>query len=534
MYPSLRRLFQGATATALMATAAVTHAVTPKDHAMAYTIDSTNQGVGLGLRLVASANFTQGATLVAANIPVRQPHGYLSGSVSNGVYTDFRPELLSWGQGNRWMRAPLRSGLKPKPVQVSSENAVDKVCSSFPVARDQRTATTSLLFYVLPGPDNACGLEVQNAGADDVVRVINLNDGPTTAPRNLPDLRSAELFPVYETNGVLRTILAFDRGRLLAYTPDLAAPSTVVSGLTESGIQGQAPDASVLLIIQGNLRRISRDRVLVTAPVRAAPAGFAVKQALVDGSLPQGDVYILEAAQNPAARIKTRLLRARGNSRPVALANLRLGDGALQGLSDARLIFSAGGGFDISDPTNPRFLPTDLLSVPRSGGSPPARLLRVASGSISVAHVSGDKVFYNASSIDFAAGALRQTAYVSADTGGKPLKNFRAGSAWNGRQFANANEVRLLLATRGLEGGTQGARLLAVHPETLTSTTLVGKLPATDQVGFGFAFGRGGIGSLFVDSAQAPGADVFAFDLFDNRFRRLTANGGSKDEFPVF
>lgn len=533
MYPSLRRLLQGATATALLATTAFTHAVTPKDHAMVHTIDSNNQGVGLGLRLVASANFAQAATLVPANIPVRQPHGYLSGSVSNGVYTDYRPELLSWGQGNRWMQAPLRSGLTPTPVQISSENAVDTVCTSFPVARDQRTAASSLLFYVLPGPDNTCGLRVRNAGADDVVRVINLNDGPTTAPRTLPDLRSAELYPVYEPNGVLRTIFAFDRGKLLAYTPELATPSTVISGLAEAGIQGQAPDASVLLIIQGNLRRISRDRVLINAPVRAAPAGFAVKQALVDGSLPQGDIYILEAAQNPTARIKTRLLRASGNSRPVALANLRLGDGTLQGLSDARLIFSAGGGFDPTNPNNP-FLPTDLLSVPRLRGSPPVRLLRVVSGSIAVAHVSSDKVFYNASSIDFEAGSLRQTAYVSADTGGKPLRNFRAGSAWNGRQFANANEVRLLLATRGLEGATRGARLLAYHPDTLTATTLVGKLPVTDQVGFGSAFGRGGVGSLIVDSDQAAGTDVFAFDLFDNRFRRLTANGGSKNEFPVF
>lgn len=527
MNPLLKRILARAAATTtLLAMSLPALAVTPTDYAMPYTVASTGNDTATGITLVRSARFNQSAALVPAATPVIDPKVHHSGAVSNNVFTDYRPQLLSWGQGNRWMLANLRGGLSPTPVQISSENSVNSVCTSQAVARSQRNAANSALIYQLPGLDGVCGTTLANGLADNVVRAISLDNTPSTAPLNLP-LVGIQLQPVYNSNGALRALYAFDRGKLLSLGTALTDNGELASGIGELQFAGHTTDGTVILIADGNLHRIRSNGVFVARPLKKAGDGFKVVQALING----GDVYFVETALDPGNRFQGRIFRvpADGSARATLLTSVRVPGTIIQGLSDARVIYSAGGGFDLN---TFKFRPTDLLSIPRTGGADPVRLLRVASGFVSVIHVSSDKVFHTATSTDLNTAAITQSAYISQDTG--PLvSNFRAGSAWSGSQIADAGDTRLLLAQKGLEGSTRGARLSSFNPADLSSARLV-TLAATDQPLFAFGFGRGSIGALQVEPENNSGLDVFAFDLFGLRFTRLTTDAGSNDEFPVF
>lgn len=528
MKPVLKRIaLRSAISAVLLLPAIAVQAITPNDYAMPYTPANTLGGQAAGITLVSSASFDQTAMLVPPATPVYAAHTYLSGKFSDGESIDFRPQLLSWGQNNRWMLANLRRGQSPAPVQISNENSANSVCLSVPVARTQRDATTSALIYQLPGPDGACGTGIGNGQADNLVRAISLNDSSTTAPITLP-LINIQVQPVYTGNGALRVLYAFDRGKLLSFNTALTSDNEIASGIGSLTFHGHTRDGIVVLTIDNNLRQIRANGTLVKRPLKTASRGFKVAQAVISGT----DVFFVETALDPGARIKGRIYRvpADGSARATLLTSTRAPSALIQGLSDNRVVFSAGGGF-VLVPT-PRLLPVELLTIPRAGGSDPIRLLRVAAGSIAVIHVSSDKVFYTASATDIGAGSFSQTAYISADTGAL-LSNSRKGSAWSGAQFADAGDVRLLLAQKGQDGSTRGARLMSVNPSDLSGVRLA-LLGPDQQFPFGGGAGRGSIGAVQVEAGNNSGSDVFAFDLFAIRFTRLTNDAGTNDEFPVF
>lgn len=536
MNPLLRRIaLHSAMSAVLLLPVLPVQATTPTDYAMPHTLGSGADGKEAGIKLVSSANFNQSATLVPLNTLVYETHVHLSGLIANNSYTDYRPQLLSWGQGNRWRLANLRAGLNPNPVQISNENGVNSVCTSQAIARSQRDAATNALVYQLPGPDGKCGNFMTGTSdmADNLVRAISLNDTPTTAPLALP-LVGINFQPVYTGNGTLRALYAFDRGNLISFSTALSGSSIIAGGIGSLQFQGHTADGTVILIIDGNLRRIRPNGVLIARPLKTAGTGFKVVQAVIGGS----DVYFVETAIDPTSRIQGRIYRvpADGSARATLLTSVRApGSTIIQGLSDARVVFSAGGAFDL---TTFKFRPTDLLTVPRGGGSDPIRLLRVASGFIATIHVSSDKVFYTATVIGASGGSFTQTAYISVDSGAL-VTNFRTGSAWSGAQFADAGtvllqgDVRLLLAQKGLDGTTRGARLLSVKPADLSSARLA-LLSEKEFLPFGSGFGRGSIGSLQVNGDTNSGTDVFAFDLYGLRFRRLAPDAGTNNQFPIF
>ncbi|MGQ0620196.1 MAG: hypothetical protein ACT4QA_09795 [Panacagrimonas sp.] len=534
MNPALKRfhLLRVTSSALLLMTTAAAYGVTVADYAMPFTSNRATDGSAMGITLVSSANFAQSALLVPPGVPTVAATMHRSGNYRDGVSTDFRPQVMTWGQDNRWMLANLRGGLNPTPVQVSSESGVNSVCLSLGFPRDVRDATTTLLFYSLRGPDGICGTPFDSGQADNLVRAISLRDAPGTAPVTLPLVDFLNIQSAYRRNGLLRAIYVFDRGKLLAFTPALGVPREIATGITRLRFHGSTLDGAVVLTIDGNLRLIRSSGVLVNRPLKVASRGFEVTQAVIEGN----EVFFVETALDPAARIQGRIYRvpADGSARANVLASTRSPSPFISGVSDSRVVFNAGG-FTVGPP--PRRAPSELLSVPRAGG-PTVRLKRSATGFISVIHVSADKVFYTVTSFDQSAGESTSVAHVSADSG--PLvTQFRRGSAWSGIQFGGASdnrftEVRLLLASNGPGGvtGVRGARLSSFNPDDLSSARLA-TLNPNDEFASGIGTGPGSIGSVTSVDGNRFGFDVFAFDLFGNRFRRLTNDADARSQFPI-
>lgn len=529
-------------ATVLAVPALPSLAETPRDYVMPYTPRQPSAFQAEGIMLVNSANFAQTAELQLPNPNskgFRSPRVHYSGSVSGGQIADFRPQLLSIAYGSRWARVDLRAGLAPAVEIISSETGTANACESQSVVRDYRNASNAALIYRIASGCPEVG---------GTIRAISMNDGPATAPVTLP-LDRVEIQPHYNNSGVLQFVFAYDGSAkvLRRFAPDLRSHRVVASNIETIEFHGQTADGTGLLVINRALRRILPNGNLVGAPVKRPAVGYEISQVLSEGA----DLFFTESVvlptvptfpppELPAIRSRIFVAPIAGGERPRRIANLRV-TASLSGVTPTRVIYTAGG----FDPITFVPAPADVVSIPREGGKA-IRLQRVpvsqqSFGSVTVNAVVGDRVFYTTSVIEPGSTTFGvQRAFAKTDMGVR-LSDQRPGSSWAGTQFAGfgdlranaAGEVRLLLARRGVDGTGAGAQLLSVVPETLALQALT-KLPQTDTVFLVNGFGAGALGSVIRQlSRNQFTTDLFAFDLFNSRFRRLN-EGTVPNEAPLF
>ncbi|MGQ0698856.1 MAG: hypothetical protein ACT4PZ_11520 [Panacagrimonas sp.] len=508
--------------------ASIAQAATPKDYAMPYSTN-TETSQNQGLTLVSSTDFALSASLVPVETRVIDPRVHSAGTFATGNLTDFRPHTLIYGQGDRWMKAPLRGGLNPTPVQVSSESAASTRCGvSRLVTLDFKDASAALLAYRVPGTDTKCGTK------DDIFRTVSIADGAGIAPK-VAKATTLDLDAVYSTNGVLLAHYALEARKINRYKPDLSAATLVKDQVTKFLPVGQTQDGSLIAIIDGKLRRIDANGALVAAILKTPDAGFTIEERV---AIADGQIYFVESTiadpNDPSASLPSRIYRvAIAGGAAVRMLNLTARS-ALQGLTTNKLLFTVGGG------GVPR-VPVELKAFPRTGtttAGAQSSLRKVPVGFVSVFATFNDRVFYNV-----IGDKGVQTAYSCKDDG-TGQANSGSGSAWVGRQapatipvsdLSTTKVARLMIARLGKNGSTRSATLFSVDPanvQPLKQKKLV-DLPDTAVATFSFASGPGALGGLIAGSGQTANTDVFAFDLLGARFRRLNDNTPA-DESPLF
>lgn len=536
----LRKLMVPASVLAALLGAVPVAAVT-NDYAMPYI--NTFGTATKGITLVNSADFTKSRVLINSNTAVIDPQTKFAGTVSGNTILDFRPHTLVYGQANRWRRMSLRGGLQASPVQISNEVAVNSRCVSAGLASqlvslDLKDVNATLLLYRLPGTNKTCN------NADDVFRTVRINDGSGVSPKAVK-VKTLDLFRVYSPSGVLLAHYGLERGKLNRHAPTmLTAPKLVKSGVTSFQGIAYLPDGAVIALIDKQLRRIAPNGALVATPIRIAETGFEIEQAQL--RLPEGIFFVEQTpidlfnpmAPPPRARIY-RVATGGGAAVRMVAADAAI---VIQGFTDARLLFTVGGGFDFSGP-NPGLKPLELKSFPRNGtagSGSPATLLHQAASLLAVTATFQNRVFFNSST--FGAENQPSTALTCLDNASNKT-NRGPGSAWVGSQSSfdplgnsEVGTFRLMLASQGLQGTTRGARLFSLNPANLQSVQLTDLSDNTTPFG-GSSAAAAGIGILSSGTAGDSNFDVFAFDLLGQnsakRFRRLT-NNTPADEFPVF
>lgn len=522
MFTLHRSVAQATLAACAMSVAVSASAATPKDYAMPYTAGAADNFKGL--QLVNSANFAQKSTLVAAATPVVQPHVVIAGTVAGGQVHNLRPHTLVWGQNGHWMAAPLRGGLNPAAVQISSENATASVCQAEPIYRNLADGTTAALFYTLPGANGTCD------DGDDVMKWIDVTDGTGAAPTTVTGFHDLFLNPVYKPNGQLQAIYSLQGAKIQRLAPDLVTQKTVKTGVSDFSVVGQLSDQTVISLIDGQVRTIKPAGTLVAKVLKAPAAGFAIASAV----LHDGNVYTDEDAKGAGAT-KTKFFRvaADGTGTPTLMIDLAQ-PGAMAGFTTANLIYTLG------DPGTTN-IELDAIPATASGSASPVTIhTATAPQSIQAFTTSADNVFFNVTGISFIATPpyFLQTsqAYVKSDAAAL-RQDYAANSGFLGGQITDSGSddiqdqqtfERLMLATGGLDGSLKGSTLNSVNTASLASAVLT-SLPSTTQPFPSFGFGPGSIGVVL----EANKLDVYAYDLLGLRFRRLT-NGTAAQEFPVY
>lgn len=529
---NVHRFLAKAAVTACAATITLSaSAVTPKDYAMPYT-KQANGGKFAGIQLVASANFANTAQLLPVGTAVSFPNTIIGGAASGGTIVDLRPHSIIWGEGANWKAAPLRSGLSPAPVQVSSENQVAVACDTQPVYTNFTAPQSTALFYRLPGVNNTC------KNADDVIRRVGVSDGPGVAPTTVAGYHSLSLNPVYLANGALKAVYSVQSGNLVRLAADLTTQATVLANVNRFEVVGQLADATALAIINSNVKRIKPDGTLVTKPVRKPKAGYKIDEAVLHGT----NVYVLETAKDSGNPIQTRIYRvpAKGASgQSVEMLNLP-GRATLQGFTTDSLLYSTSG------------QSSALFAYPQTGtlnSTTPVTIHTMAPGdTLTVFTTSGANVFFHVFGFVFVPPSTFNVsfhAWVKDDTAAI-IQDYAEGSAYGGGQIsASTGDAleheetfsRLLLVTGGTSSAAspalRGGVMNSLNPQTLTSN-IVTTLPNTVLQTFGIAIGPGGIGSMISDNGSGGSSqgDVFAFDLTGNRYTRIT-NGTAGTEVPL-
>ncbi|MGQ0698790.1 MAG: hypothetical protein ACT4PZ_11180 [Panacagrimonas sp.] len=527
---SLNRIVVAA-AFAAMLVSGLAAAASPKDFVMPY-LANTAGTTEKGLVLVRANDFVQ-RTFVPASTVVFDPHIYRTGTPQNDTLVDFRPHTLIYGQGGKWRRASLRSGLQPSSAQVSSENQVAKRCTfSSLISLDFKVVNAAMLLYQLPGPDGKCKT------ADDIFRTVRITDAASKAPVKVKT-QTLLLTPIYSAPGKLLAHLGVQRNKTLThFNPALTTTKPVLVSVTKFEPAGQASGAVVVANVNGNLRRIQSNGTLDASPLRTPAAGFDITQANVSNDL----VYWVEQSKpdplNPLAPKSSRIFRVPvAGGTPVQMVSTNSAV-TLQGFTTSKLLYSEGGGF-----SGTGFLPVLLKSIGRTAAAGAATAtLHSETQAISIAVFStlGDRVFFNVSAIS--AGGLTQVARTVRDNASSPATQGN-GSSWIGFQreatpvtgTENTNLVGLLLARNGLESSARGSTLFAVNPVSLASSALPGAALAQNTTPFlGFALGAAGLGTVTVENQSAGNTDVFAFDLVGKRYKRLTNNTPTDESALLF
>ncbi|MGQ0621904.1 MAG: hypothetical protein ACT4QA_18615 [Panacagrimonas sp.] len=368
------------------------------------------------------------------------------------------------------------------------------------------------------------------------MRAVSLSDLTDTPPMDLP-VTQIQYLTTYNANGLLRFMLAYDPAtqRLLRFTPDLRSSVVLAENVAEYSYANQAPDGTLVLRLNGALRVVRSNGVLVRRPLRRPQAGYEILDVLLDGN----DVFFGENAIRPASpaelpRHRTRIYRVPldGSAKARLLINLRV-PGQLRGLTDTRLIYTAGGVDVVAGQLF--FSPRDLVSLARDGAGRPLRLHRVQTRltdlrDLHVSMITGNRVFYFETRADGIGTDLEQRAYNRFDTGAL-VANHGRGSVRVGTHIPQVAPVhfnwsaaspqdapgRLLLARRGIGGGTRGAQLLSVNPETLVEQRIA-RLPDTDQIPQAATNSAGAMVLCDRYEGIAPSVRIGLLDLYGNRF----------------
>lgn len=504
-------------------------AVTPSDYAMPYVTNaSSDTDTFKGITLVNSANFAQSGQLIAATANVFEPHIVNGADVDGTGLHDTRPHTLVWAQGNRWMRAALRSGLSPTPARFSNEAAANSTCLASVIYRDFAAPLTSALFYEQPGTNATCGDD------DDVIKWVSINDASGTAPTTMTGFTTLHLSPIYKTDGKLAAIYTLQGPNVLRIASNLSTITTVRAGVSQFEVIGSLPDTTVIALIDGAIERIKPAGTLYPKPLRRPKLGYHIDQALLHGT----EVFFTEKANDEAEVYQTRVTRIDVSGTVDAVLMLTLKQVAfLSGFTTGRLIYTVGdaGQEDMT-----------LFSFPKAGvkGTDTATKIYKTTlpNVIGVFTTSGDNVFFNVSGLAFVFPDLinTQLALVKSDLGAA-VKNYGDHSQFLGGQITDSGAgaleeqetfARLLLGTAGGADypGVVGGKLFSLNPSTLKGTLL------TDLADYhwpllAIGFGAGSIGGL-IDIDNNVG-DVFAFDLVGGRYGLLT-DGTANNEFPIY
>jgi len=498
---------------------------------------------GEGIELVRSSNFAQQAELVlptaAQTKRFRGARVHYAGNLANNQLSNPRPQILTFMQGNGWFQVGLREGLNPAVTRFGTESLLTnliKVCEVEPVTRNLGNASTGAIVYRIA---TNCDQDIGQ------IRTLDLGGAPTSTPETLP-LDRLVIQPFYGANQRLRFLFAYDGADkvLRRFRADLRSSRDFGSNIQSVTFHdGQAADGTMFLNIDGALRLVNPDGVLLATRLRRPPADFVIDRVVFDGS----DAFFSETYTpaspffypEPTGGIWTRIYKVPvdGSAAALRLAAVRA-PAVLAGVTSSRVVYTTNGfNYAISEP-----FPVRVASVSRDGGTPLTLQQMPAepgsAPSVQVNAVIGERVYYTTRrnyTGDPGFGQFR--AYTkTAEGAAVTAATFASGSAWVGRQSVGTGSVlgdtvgepRLMLALKGDLGSITGAQLQSFDPATLERKNLA-KLPETDTVFMVTGFGAGAIGTAVRKLPPLPPStvdrypgDVFAFDLVNHRFRRLT------------
>lgn len=467
-----------------------------RDYAIPLTIVA-DTGEAHGVTLVDAADFDATAAVVPDTAIVSQTHVLYGGTP--GV--DRRPYALIYQQDGHWMRIGLRSGLSPVPQQVSSAGDADTACASNLIETTQGSTPDAMLVYSLPGPDDACGTP------DDRFRRIGLDDSGDQAPVTVP-VTTLALQPVY-VSGTLVAVLAHEDGQLRRYPANLSS-ATVVQDAATVVFAGQRADGTSFVVIDGILRKVSKEGTTPWTAVKRPQRNYAIAQVMITGET----MWIFEDAVSGSEQYATRVYRLDvngGSLLAVAILNLAV-HSVYAGVTDTRLLYLQGGGVD---PATGAQIPHELRSVPQDTnqfGTDGKRIYRIARGYITVVAIRGDRIFFNV--ID----RTEETPYLHADArldDGQTLRNGAKGSAWLDAKPGTESATTLVLAANAANLRTlAGADLYRFDAVTL-EPTLIRELKNGTRPGRLSGTGPA-TAENFVDG------DAFVLDVAEGRFRRFT------------
>lgn len=514
-------------------------AATPNDYWLPYATDidagSGQNGDILGITMVKSARFGVTSRLVANGVPVHLPSVAYEGDASNNKVVNPRPRWLVWAQNNRWKRATLRAGASPAITNVSSESAASNACWSRIVSRNHLNAAQSALIYVMPGADAKCET------TDDIVRFVNLNDGGAAAPHDLP-VRSAtvDILPIYRVNGRLHYMLGFDGDQLIRFDPDLVGATVLTSGISSTTFYYGEPGAGTPVVVDGKLKVVRPNGSLRNKALKKPSTGYSIGDVWTVKIGGSWKAFFTERADSTSTNIQTRFFSVPldGSATATRLAISKL-PAYIQSYTPTQLIYAQGGAFDPSGASPPK-----LFALPLDGSGGPTLIRKSPNQGIAplltVACTIGEELRINESWTEYNFPDI-STHSVAMEylSDGTKLAGHKNGSQWMPCTAApDGGEPKQLLARNGNGSvtpgyATFGARLDAVDPDgTMTRLT---RLP--DDIGIiygGGGWSRGGtLGSALYNGSGMPAADVFAVDLYGNRFRLLT-HATAELEFPIY